>query len=1364
MHGFKQYLLRGGLAACLTMASVLSPTMAAASVVQTVSNTTSIYGYDQYETAAKIAQNGWTGTSDYAILAAGMPANLIDALAAGPLAARLNAPIILTEGNSLTRSAKAELTRLKAKKVYVTSGSAVIKQSVLDEIKAIGTVSEVKALGGMDASETSVNIAKEMANQGAKINKVVVTGGAGSDALSVAAIAGSQGMPILYTRGNTLSTYVKTYLESFQANIKQTYVIGGSAVISEAVKAQIPGTVERYSGRTQYDTNIEVLKNFVGAKNKTTYVANGETMVDALAGVPLVVKTNGLILLTGKTLPEASKSYAQSNLSANVIGLGGDAVVSGGVLTDLASAEVISQDGINKGSNDAKTLEQLKGILKVTGKNVIVKNAESDYSIYVQGDNVTLNNVTVKGTIFLDPGDIGTATLQEVNATNIVVLSGGSKGISLANVKAQMLDNQSSSPDVLIKAIEGTKIERTVSSSSASFDAAYGTSFGKIRLSYFPQSPGAVPVVKLIGNYFPTDMTEIGEGVQVTQTVSGGVGYSSGSTNGSNTSSPSWNSGDSYNGDVTVTTDNTYGPNSGLFSIVGDMTLGRGSNTSMILQNVHISGTLTLNPGPTGTVNLNNVTAGNVVVQSGASHSIYLIGVTITGTLTVNAPGQTTLVHIVTQEGTTIGNTLVKSGVSLQNDGAGNGAFGSITLNTVTTGAAVQFGGAISSSITVAQTSANLTVQATTGSAISGTLTINAAVTIQADGEIANVQVAASVSVSMQGAGTVTQVTVTSNAGGATVTVAAGTQLETVTVSANCVLLGSGEVGTVTATTGMTGILLNIQTNVHNVNSTGMTVTPATGSDLALSMAQAELNAQTAMDALAIGYTEGDSASAVTQNVSLPSLLGGYPIVWNSSNSSVINNQGEVTRPAVEQTDVNVTLTATFTAAETSGSTTYTITKIVPFVLTVKAFPGVVTPVPVVTSIVISGGVSSLMIPTTGETTSAAFTATVKDQSGNTMPGESVIWSLGLPKAGVSVNTTTGAITVQSSTTSGSITLVATSSTDSRITTTSSAISLVKPVVTSITISGGVTTITIPASGGTTNAAFEASVKDQNGNAMAGEGVTWSLSFPKAGVSVNSTTGAITIQSSTTPGTIILVAASTTNPLVNTTSAAINIEIPVVTSIEINDVVSSITIPTRGVTTTTNCAVTVLDQCGVPMVGEHITWSLSVPTDWMAVNPLTGAIIVSNLATSGSITLVATSDNGVIASADITLLSPPSDTGFVAFEYPTYELGDSVNIIVLDADLRGRGTLEVNLSSSENQAGVTVQLQEVPLTPWSGTFIGWSEPLTDDGVNGSLKVSYFDVITVTYVDEMDEYGVQRTTTASAIVWTSVDWGQTLTES
>lgn len=65
--------------------------------------------------------------------------------------------------------------------------------------------------------------------------------------------------------------------------------------------------------------------------------------------------------------------------------------------------------------------------------------------------------------------------------------------------------------------------------------------------------------------------------------------------------------------------------------------------------------------------------------------------------------------------------------------------------------------------------------------------------------------------------------------------------------------------------------------------------------------------------ALSIGYAPGDSATAVTQNVSLAitGALYGSSITWASSNTTVISDSGVVTRPGFASGDAVVTVTAT---------------------------------------------------------------------------------------------------------------------------------------------------------------------------------------------------------------------------------------------------------------------------------------------------------------------------------------------------------------------------------------------------------------------------------------------------------------------
>ncbi|MDQ7093775.1 cell wall-binding repeat-containing protein [Desulfosporosinus sp. PR] len=491
-----------GLAVFLALTIIFWPiTAQAATSTATDTSTTRIYGYDRYETAAKIAEAGWEGTTDCAILAPGMDSNLVDALTAGPLAAQLDAPILLTEGDSLNHFAQQELTKLAVKKVIIimTNGPGVNIQNLTKQVKAIPTVTEVESLGGSDTAETSTNIAKELTKQGAKISKAIIVGGSGVDALSISSIAGAQGIPILYSGVESLPNSVNDYLNSVKGNLSKTYIIGGTAVVSDAAASQLPGPVERVAGIDRYETNIEVLKEFSNVfKYKTTYLANGDTLVDALAVSPLAALSGSPILLTSLSLPDASGTYARANLSPHLIALGGEAVVPANVLSQLSSVQVISQDGISQGPGDSNPPALIDSVLKITGNNTTLSNSLTNNSLDILGNNTTLNNVKVNGTIFLDPGDTGTACLQNVTAANLVVLSGGSAGIELQNVTANMLIIAGG--DVQLKSSGTTNIAQTTLTSSAGIDNSGGGSFGPITVTSALKSDPAA-TVQLTGTF-----------------------------------------------------------------------------------------------------------------------------------------------------------------------------------------------------------------------------------------------------------------------------------------------------------------------------------------------------------------------------------------------------------------------------------------------------------------------------------------------------------------------------------------------------------------------------------------------------------------------------------------------------------------------------------------------------------------------------------------------------------------------------------------------------------------------------------------------------------------------------------------------
>lgn len=356
---------------------------------------TRLAGITAEQTATAIAdQTGYTGT---AILASSTSYGMVDALTAGPLAASLQAPILLTgAGNTLDPVTKTELIKLAVKTIYVTSGTAVINAGVINELKALGI--EVIALGGFDRAETSVNIAEKMTG----VTKVAVANTI-QDALSIASVAAAANQPILITDRDELPPSVGAYLAA-NTGITASEVIGGTGVIRDSVVDALPNAT-RHFGLTAYDTNNQVIKDYASALQfDNIYVANGATAIDALAGTPLAAQTKSPIVLTdGLTIPVAAAlTYSNSSPATVVTALGGTAVVPETVRIGIAEGNVSNQPkelsilsiSALDDSNRFIEINFSKAVDRLQASDIIIKNADTLARHGVKDIQMTANDLT----------------------------------------------------------------------------------------------------------------------------------------------------------------------------------------------------------------------------------------------------------------------------------------------------------------------------------------------------------------------------------------------------------------------------------------------------------------------------------------------------------------------------------------------------------------------------------------------------------------------------------------------------------------------------------------------------------------------------------------------------------------------------------------------------------------------------------------------------------------------------------------------------------------------------------------------------------------------------------------------------------
>ncbi len=130
-----------------------------------------IAGADRYSTAAAIADEIGGGTDEWcgnagatAVLTAGTA--IAEAVAAGPLVYAHAAPLLLTAHNELPEPTAAWITEHDIERVIVVGGTDAVSRAVeRDELFELG-VGDVRRIGGRDAAQTSVMLARELAAQG----------------------------------------------------------------------------------------------------------------------------------------------------------------------------------------------------------------------------------------------------------------------------------------------------------------------------------------------------------------------------------------------------------------------------------------------------------------------------------------------------------------------------------------------------------------------------------------------------------------------------------------------------------------------------------------------------------------------------------------------------------------------------------------------------------------------------------------------------------------------------------------------------------------------------------------------------------------------------------------------------------------------------------------------------------------------------------------------------------------------------------------------------------------------------------------------------------------------------------------------
>lgn len=258
-----------------------------------------VAGPTRIETAVELSQEVFSDGASAAVVV--RADDFADAVAAGPLAAHHNGPILLAYSDQLPAATDAELARLQVKSVFLVGGEAALSRKVADQVSQPGR--QVTRLAGPSRFATAATIARHLADRaGGQTGGVVLARGDGfADALAAGPLAASRSLPVVLTHTDRLPDATRKILADI-ASGEPVIIIGGPAAISTTVEAALNEdghATPRIAGPTRYATAAALADAAVGAGagREPTFLASGAGFADGLAAAPAAHALNGTLLL-----------------------------------------------------------------------------------------------------------------------------------------------------------------------------------------------------------------------------------------------------------------------------------------------------------------------------------------------------------------------------------------------------------------------------------------------------------------------------------------------------------------------------------------------------------------------------------------------------------------------------------------------------------------------------------------------------------------------------------------------------------------------------------------------------------------------------------------------------------------------------------------------------------------------------------------------------------------------------------------------------------------------------------------------------------------------------------------------------------
>lgn len=355
-------------------------------------NEDKIVGTNRYETAIEVSKKGWPNGATNAVIV--NDNSISDAISATPFANAKDAPILLTNKDTLNEETKKQLKDLGVKNVYIIGGENVVSNKIEEQL--ISENITVDRIQGSNRQATSIEIAKRL-DQINNVKEVsVVNGYKGlADAVSIASISANENMPIILSETDKISDEAIEFIDD--NNIAKSYIVGGESVVSNDLENKLPNST-RIAGNNRKETNAQVINTFFTEKEiNNLYVAKDgmqdeSQLIDALAVGTLAAKTDSPVMIVGNVLDKSQKDLINSKQFKAITQIGGNGNETAfDEIKDIQN-EIIESNPSNPDDDNPVYPEEMKLYNSKEGNNTMglgdtTYDALKSYNWKVESDN-----------------------------------------------------------------------------------------------------------------------------------------------------------------------------------------------------------------------------------------------------------------------------------------------------------------------------------------------------------------------------------------------------------------------------------------------------------------------------------------------------------------------------------------------------------------------------------------------------------------------------------------------------------------------------------------------------------------------------------------------------------------------------------------------------------------------------------------------------------------------------------------------------------------------------------------------------------------------------------------------------------------